>query len=350
MWIAACLVIALQIQDPPLQQAWTVDFEDFILGTPVGHGDLVFAASKNGKVRAFKAETGEPAWWFDSKVPVLSNLVVFKERLFVPGLTRSTLLDPKTGKELREDLPGASRVVAGASRLYLLESLMWANDVMHIGSSRTVTALDPATGKSTWRREFPHPGASTVVELGGRLYLPGDRLLLALEAGTGKQVGEAHKFEVKGACHGAADKDRLFLAPQGPKGVVCFNRTTLKELWSCPVDGYFSAIPPILQPDRLIVFPLPYIVAIDLKTGKELWTAQVEGKPDYSSTPPAMRGSEICVGSKGVLCAIDSAAGKATWTLRTVMPDGVSFVPQPAWAGDRLLHAVGHRLTCFKLK
>jgi outer membrane protein assembly factor BamB len=107
---------------------------------------------------------------------------------------------------------------------------------------------------------------------------------------------------------------------------------------------------PILLPDRLILFPLPNVVALDLKTGKELWTVQVEGEAEYSTTPPAMRGTEICVGAKGVLSAIDSAAGKSTWILRTVMPDKVSFVPQPAWAGDRLLYAVGRKLMCFKLK
>jgi outer membrane protein assembly factor BamB len=241
MWVAACLALLLQLQDPPLQPAWTADFEDIILGTPTAHGISSSPLPRTARSGAFKADTGVPAWWFDAKlyVPRISSCSRTGFSCREPSVDAPRSGD---GKVLRDELPGASRVIAGASRLYLLESLRWDADRMFYGSSLTVTSFDPVTGKAPWRRSFPIPARRRPSRRAGRC-TSRRTAALALDAGTGKQAGEAHNFSVASPYNGVADKERLFLLMNGPRGVLCLNRTTLKEQWAVTVKGSVRPIP-----------------------------------------------------------------------------------------------------------
>jgi outer membrane protein assembly factor BamB len=344
------LFLAILPQDPPIQQAWVVEFDDAILGAPSRHGDLVFAASKDGKVSAFRIDTGEPAWSFDAKGVVVSNLVVLKDRLFVPAKPNAAVLDPRTGKVVKDKIPNASRAIAGASRLYLLDSLAYISDQLHLNISATVAAYDPVWGTIVWEEKF-RPGVTTAIESGGRLYVCGTDYVQSLDAGTGKKLGEAQHPHMGNALHGLADRNQVLFFTSVPWSVRSFDPKTLKEKWKNTDKRHVRDIPSILVADGILLFSLPDVVALDPKTGKELWTVKIEGEPyQFSSTPPAVRGTEVCVGSRSVLYAIDAAAGKATWSMGTGGLDWKGTVSQPVWIGDRLLYSVGRRLLCFKLK
>src|SRR5262245_62698000 len=99
--VAALLCAFLSFQDPPpapLETAWSVELDDLVLGGPAVKGNLAIAASRKGKVTAINIDTGETAWTADVKGEVISNLVWFKNQLFVPSLRASHVLDPASGK------------------------------------------------------------------------------------------------------------------------------------------------------------------------------------------------------------------------------------------------------------
>jgi outer membrane protein assembly factor BamB len=192
---------------------------------------------------------------------------------------------------------------------------------------------------------------TAAVEGGGRLYVSSQYNMYMLDARTGKVLGDAGRDDPKVPgvpYHALADKDRvIFLSEK----VMCYGAKNLKELWNAPMKSVlFNMIPPVMTADRLIVFALPEVVALDLKTGKELWTLKLEGDSQFCTTAPAVRGTEVCVGFNGKLFAFDAVEGKSTWTLDAGKPDPPVPVAQPVWAGDRLVYAVGRRLFCFKPK
>lgn len=350
MSTAALLALLLTApQDSPFQQAWSAELDEIILGTPVVHGDLVMVASLKGKVAAFKIDGGEPAWSADAQGKVVSGMALLKDKLFVPAGDASIVLDAKTGKVLRAKASKASRVIAGASRVYLLASLEYETGY-YLKFSDDIAGYEPAAGKTLWREAPCRLGVTAAVESGSFLYVASQYHLYVLDAKTGKELGMAtrEKPRTPGVpYHGVADKDRvIFLSEK----VMCYNPKNFKELWNAPVKGELNRIPPLLSSDRIIVFPLPEVAALDLKTGKELWTLKIEGAAHFCTSPPAVRGTEVCVGFNGKVFAIDTAAGKSTWTLDAGSPEPSVPVPQPAWAGDRLLYAVGRKLFCFKPK
>jgi len=350
MSIAAFVAfLLLPPQDAPLEQAWVVEFDEIILGTPVVYGDLVIAASRKGKVAALNIAGGESAWSADARGDVVSTLALLKEKLFVPSGESSLTIDARTGKVLKDKAPGATRAIAGASRVYLLGGLEFGGGY-RLGFSRDIGAYEPPAAKALWR-ESPCPlGVSAAVEAGGRLYVSSQYQLFVLDARTGKELGKATREDPKVPgvpYHGVVDKDRvIFLSEK----VMCYTTKNLKEVWNAPVKGTFDWIPPVLTSDRLMVFPLPEVVALDPKTGKEVWTLKLEGEPQFCTSPPAVRGTEVCVGINGKLFAFDAVEGKSTWTFDAGKPEPAVPVPQPVWAGDRLIYAVGRKLFCFKPK
>ena len=350
MPIAALIaVLFLAPQESPLVQAWAVEVDDIILGTPVVHEDLVIVASMKGTVAAFKIDGGEPAWSVNAKGSVLSGMALIGDKLFVPAGESSLVLNAKTGKVFKDKAPKATRVIVGGSRLYLLASLEYQGGYV-LGFSDDIAAYELPSCRSLWREAPCRLGVTTAVESGSFLYVASQYHLYALDAKTGKELGMVvrEKPKVPGVpYHGVADKERvIFLAEQ----VTCYNPKNLKETWNAPVKGLLSWMPPVLTPDRLIVFPLPNVVALDLKTGKEEWTLKLEGDPHFCTTAPPVRGKEICVGFNGKLFAVDAVAGKVSWTMDTGKVEPPVPVPQPAWAGDRLVYAVGKRVLCLKAK
>ena len=352
MSIAVGFAVAASLfsfQESPLTHGWDVTLDDVILGSPVVSGDLVIVATKKGTVTAFKMEDGTSPWGYEAKGPVISGLALLNNRIFVPAGEYSPVLDAKTGKLIKEKGPAATRAIAGSSRIYLLGGLEFLGGNYRLGFSNDIAAYEPPSSKPLWREAPSRLGVTAAVEFAGRLFVSSQYHLFILEARSGKELGQATREESKHPgvpYHAVADKDRvIFLSEQ----VMCYNPKNLKELWNAPVKGTIGFIPPLMTADRLIVFPLPDVVALDLKTGKELWTVKLEGDPHFCTTPPAMRGTEVCVGFNGKLFAVDVTAGKATWTF-TASGDPQAPVAQPVWGGDRLFYGVGRRLYCLKPK
>jgi outer membrane protein assembly factor BamB len=188
------------------------------------------------------------------------------------------------------------------------------------------------------------------VESDGRLFLGGQDRIFRVDPGAGRRNGEQNLSGLPVALHALAIKEQVVVIGSGLRPVWSLHGKTLKESWILPREEHPRDIPAVLVQGLLLLFPLPKVVALDPKTGRDQWTLNLEAEPQVSWTPPAVRGSEVCVGSRGQLHAIDAKAGKPTWSLMAGSPAERATVPQPAWIGDRLYYSVGRRLHAFKLK
>ena len=196
-----------------------------------------------------------------------------------------------------------------------------------LDGKETVDCLDAATGKRTWRFDYP---VDFVSQYGAG---PGARTSPVIDGGL------IFTFGVKGTLH------CLDLA----SGAVKWRRELAKEYRLLPTF-FGQGGTPLVMGDKLIV-PLgtedqQSVVALDKNTGREVWAAKHPWSSSYSSPVPAKLHGRECVlvfqggmddpPTGGLLC-IDAATGAVLSATphRAEMFASVS-ISSPVVVGDRV--------------
>lgn len=136
-----------------------------------------------------------------------------------------------------------------------------------------------------------------------------------------------------------------------PNRAAALDVKTGRELWTWdrPIPKDYQSIGfgrvnrgPAILDDKLFIATLDcYLVALDLKTGQQRWEAKVEDyKPGYSMTlaPLAIKGKIIVgvsggeAGIRGFIDAYDSSDGHKIWRFFTIPAPGEPG--NETWAGD----------------
>lgn len=199
-----------------------------------------------------------------------------------------------------------------------------------------------------WKVSLPGRGASSPIIVGKRIYLtsqtPDQGLhLLALDRETGAQAwdteiarGKLHAHELHNMATPTAVSDGrhvwvLFgtgdLACVSAEGRIAWQRNLVKEFGPLKTNhGYGSS--PMLDGNRLFVVRMhqgadSYVMAVDAKTGKDLWkkdrsnAAREEGKDSYSSPVFHRHGGkmEVVVAGAEVLNAYNPSNGDVVWSV-----------------------------------
>lgn len=234
-----------------------------------------------------------------------------------------------------------------------------------------------------WKTELPGPGTSSPIVVDDKIYLtcysgyaedvedPGDqsdlmRHVVCLDRKSGDVAWKKDfkpdlpesRYQGNGARHGyssstpTSDGERLYVF-FGKSGVYCFDLDG-KELWHADVGsntkGWGSANSPVLYKDALIInasIESQSLVALDKKTGKELW--QTEGVRGVWNTPilvDAPGGNTELVLSLpgrpvGKIIAYDPENGEELWHAEGI-PDGGYVCPSPI-AHDGVVYSIGGR-------
>ncbi|HMJ88978.1 MAG TPA: PQQ-binding-like beta-propeller repeat protein [Candidatus Acidoferrum sp.] len=207
-----------------------------------------------------------------------------------------------------------------------------------------------------WKTALPGPGASSPITLGNRIFItcftgyatssrePGDmanlkRHLLCLNFADGKIVwntptaAELPEQDRIRESHGyasstpVADNERIYTF-YGKSGVFAFDHSG-KQLWRANVgdklNGWGSATSPVLYKNLLIVnasIESDSLVALDKKTGKEVWRASGASEswhaPVFVAAPDGK--DEIVIAKNGRVLGFDPENGASLWSVKTGIP------------------------------
>ncbi len=227
-----------------------------------------------------------------------------------------------------------------------------------------------------WKAELPGPGASSPIILGNKVFLtcftgygtssrePGEmtnlqRHLLCLNLADGKvlwntpvpaempeqdRIRESHGYA---SSTPVADAERVY-AFFGKTGVFAFDHSG-RQVWKTKVgdklNGWGSAASPVLYKNFVIVnasVESDSLVALDRKTGKEVWRANGVGDSWHAPALVAAPGgkTEIVMAKTGVVVAYDPENGAPLWNAKT----GINWYmcPTPV-AENGVVYVVGGR-------
>jgi len=223
-----------------------------------------------------------------------------------------------------------------------------------------------------WKSEMPGPGGSSPIVWGDRVFVtcysgygvdpdnPGDqhnltRNLVCLNLGDGKVLWQKavpaklpeDPYQGQLTQHGyassspATDGERVFVF-FGKSGVVAFDWEG-KQLWQTSVGtgsammGWGSGASPVLYKDLVIVnanAESQSLVALDKRSGREVWKADARGYMGAWSTPLLLERSdgkhELIVHMPDEIWALSLADGGLLWFCTGVRG---SAIPSPATAG-----------------
>ena len=230
-----------------------------------------------------------------------------------------------------------------------------------------------------WKTELPGAGASSPVLVGDRIYLtaysgygvPGaergdiqrlKRHLLCLDRAGGKvlwtrdvdaaqpeqeRVREDHGYATNTP---AVDGERVY-AFFGKSGVFAFDHEGDRQ-WHADVgsktNGWGSAASPVIVGDMLVVnasVESESVVALDRKTGKEVWRAEgvrdAWNAPIVVDVPGGAPPRELVVAMFQKVLGLDPATGERLWTCDT----GINWymVPNLVAGDDGVVYCIGGR-------
>ena len=174
---------------------------------------------------------------------------------------------------------------------------------------------------------------------------------------TGAKVWE-HHYEVKYTvsypvgprCTPTVDGDRVYTL--GAEGhLICFQTKDGKLLWEkelkeeyktkSPLWGY--AAHPLIDGDKLITLAGgegSQVVALDKKTGKELWKAETDADPTgFGYTPPSVIEAggkrQLVIAGPGAIKSLDPETGTLYWKEKYSATSG-SVIMTPVLSGEYL--------------
>lgn len=222
-------------------------------------------------------------------------------------------------------------------------------------------AQAPANGASpdVQRRRRPAGGGG-----GGRGEKPTEFqqfVLICLDRQTGKtlwqQVAtetvphEGHHLDHSFASHSPVTDGKLVFGWFGSRGLHCYD-TSGKLQWSKDfgdlrtANGFGEGGSPALHGDTLIITwdheGEDFIIALDKKTGKELWK-QVRDEKTTWSTPFVIEQdgkAQVIAAASGKVRSYDLATGKVLWECGGL---GSNVIPTPVTGNGLLFAMSGHR-------
>ncbi|MEF8774312.1 MAG: PQQ-binding-like beta-propeller repeat protein [Halobacteriales archaeon] len=325
----------------PVGTRWTASLGD-VSTPPVLDADTAYVADTGaGAVRAFDRATGDERWSTSLEV-VSPRMALSGDTLYVPG-DGLFALDADTGERLwtaggdtyyavliRDGFAQVAGVDGLAAISLRNRETLWRNepasviDAAHVAgeerlfavSSRyaRVRAVDPGGGNTRWKRNLEMALEGAPVVAGGRLLVPGESALTALDVTTGSTVWTDDRpvrgsvAATGGTVYGNTADGETF-ALDAETGTEAWRRATVS-----PAGG------PTMVGDALFLAGDDgTVAAVDPADGTERWRSGVDGPLE---TPPVVAGGEMVVAGGGTVhsLAADAATPAPTAAEGTATP------------------------------
>lgn len=267
---------------------------------------------------------------------------------------------------------GYSGPAVAAGRVYITDYVRTAGEPKNDPGGRPqlqgeerVLCLDATSGQLLWKHAYPRPyeisypagpRATPAVD-GDRVYTLGaEGNLLCLQAATGQVVWHVDlkaRYQaptpIWGFCsHPLIDGDKLFVLAGGAGSVVvALDKRTGQELWralSAPDAGY---CPPTLihtaQGKQLVVWHPLAVNGLRSDTGEVLWSVKLEPNYGMSINPPCQIGEHLFVAgivNQGVLLKLaqDQPTVSEVWRVSSKL--GFAPVHSPVVPLNNTLYGV----------
>lgn len=291
---------------------WRVDLGDGYPG-PIVSGDRVFTVEtvkKNETVRAFDRASGrqvwEASWEGGTTVPffaarngnwVRSTPAFDGESLYVGGMRDLLVcLDAGTGNE-RWRVDFVERFKSAVPAFGFVCSPLVTADAVYVQAGGGFARLDKSTGKTVWHTLRDDGGMSgsafsspILAKVAGReqLLVQTRKRLAGVDPGTGDELWSVDVTATQGMniLNPTPFGDGVFTSTYG--GQTTFFRVGLADGafkpavgWKLPIQGYMST-PVVLDGHAYLHRRDKRFSCVDLRTGKEEWTAK-PGFGDYAS-------------------------------------------------------------------
>ncbi len=300
---------------PQVREKWRFEAGWTIASSAAVSGDTIVFADASGSVRALRASDGSIAWEFKTADPIYSTPEVGGGRV-VFGSTDGTIyaLDARTGTPVWKIVTGGP--VVASPRI--------AEGRAYIGSSDHVfRAIDLATGKLVWS----HDGIEGFVEakplVAGGLVVFGawDGRLYALDAMTGRAIwtwtGELPSpFYAPAACWPVGANSRVFIVAPNP-WMTALELGTGRELWGTDNWAVRESIGISADGARVYVRTTDGAIAAISSSADDaeaVWETDAGFDDDINSAMLVEKDGVVFYGTKnGLLLALDGATGAIKW-------------------------------------
>ncbi len=187
-----------------------------------------------------------------------------------------------------------------------------SGNLVFVASGKELYALNKRTGSPQWELQMTHWVTAAPAIGNGRVFIADSKSLYAVDERTGKVVWKkpaAFSLYFSPIVAG----DTVYIR-DGNKIVALATADGAKR-WENLVGGE-SLIPGAVSDGRLLVVSTGAMLALDTRTGKEMW---LYSQPNYISLP-AVAGATafLLTGTTGQtsLTAINIATGKSSWSQR----------------------------------
>jgi outer membrane protein assembly factor BamB len=283
--------------------------------TPAIADGVVYVGANDGKLRAFRASTGQELWSADTGAEILAQPLVVQDKVVTANGLGVVSAYTKAGRKLWSFTAGDSvysspvmadgKVIFGCNdgKLYALEAATgkqaWVNDdgtyaveskpfvvggKVYFGAwDQYIRCVDSKTGKLIWKqlcegsrnargaKRYYSPADATPVVAGGKLMIA-DRsyALTILDAETGELTGSATRVSATGL-----SEDGRFVYLRKTDGQLAKIDSSGKEIWSVP--AHLGAIPTAPTEKNGVVYVASatgLVSAISAEDGRSLWQYQ----------------------------------------------------------------------------
>lgn len=289
-----------------------------------------------------------------------------------PGAEWPKSLDEKTlVEQYRVPLqPSYSGPIVTKDRVFVTETVNKEKEVVH--------ALDRDTGKELWQAEWP--GAMTVpffaasngswiratpIYDGKNLYVPGIQdILVALDGATGREAWRKdfkQEFSTSGQSFGFVSSplvDDGFLYVQTSGGLVKIDCQSGSIVWrglkeeGGMMGGAFSSpvIATIAGTKQLVVQSRAKLSGVGLDAGDELWSRQMPSFRDMNILTPTIIGDRIFTSSYGGgATMLEVTHGDTGFAVRELWKNTTeAYMSSPVVMDDKIyLHLRNQRFSCI---
>lgn len=303
--------------------AWKVALGGPIIAGPIVCDGVIYVGAKNGGFVALDRTSGQPRWRFFADAPVTASAAVADGLAYFQSDAGTVyavrVADGKPAWTLKTDadLPFMNYKPGVDFWDYWTSSPLYFDGVVYIGGGDgVVRALDARTGRVIWTYATRGRVRATPATDGKRIYVGSfDGAMYALDRADGKltwsfQTEGNSDFKIGSIQSSAAVADGKVLFGSRDYRLYALDAETGKAAWIAPHKGSWVVGSPAVVDGKACVGSSDWKVVqcVDLKTGQELWRAEV-GAPAFSS--PAVVGQTLVVATLGgLLWQLNLADGK----------------------------------------